>query len=122
MVTQYQNNRKSNFQIKNTTQLIMPITNIDTKWKPIAMKIMINSDLFNSECQIYTKLLADKNQTLEQYGITAVWYKGDLLGKYHAIGMTFCDVSIWNKFQENGKVLDSIDLMVVFYQVVSTIS
>lgn len=74
---------------------------------------------FERECKIYTKLLAYKNQTIEQYGIPAIWYKDVILRNYPAIGMTLCDVSIWNKQKINDGKLNAINLMVVFYQAVS---
>lgn len=89
-------------------------------WKPVAMKIVKHDNLltFERECTVLTKLMAYKNKTVEQYGILAMWYKGDLLNKFYAIGMTQCETSIMDKKDKYGK-LTSTDLMIVLYQVVS---
>lgn len=96
-----------------------------TDWKPIAMKIVkikkFKTIYFKKECKIFTKLLADKNQTVEKYGIPAVWYKGNLLNQFHAIAMTLCSVSLASLEDERIKLhgqFGPIDTMIVFYQVV----
>lgn len=91
------------------------------RWKIVAMKCMEGSvySSFERECKIYTQLLADKNQTVEQYGIPAVWYKGNILRYNLAIGLTYCDVSISDKQEKNHGKLNPINLMVFFYQAVS---
>lgn len=96
-------------------------TSIDTtNWKPIGMKIVEQSYnwSFKSECRIFTKLLSYKNQTVERYGIPSVWYMGDLLKKFHAIGMTLGSVSLAEKHEECNGQFDPINSLVVFYQVV----
>lgn len=130
--TKNKNGITSNILNKNTSMtwkhLISTLTtrrsdiHIKTSnWKPIAMKIISQCDTstFEDEFRIYTKLLAFKNESVERYGIPSVWYKGSLLNKFDAIGMTLCSVSIMEKLKKNGGQLDPIDLMVVFYQVVS---
>lgn len=36
------------------------------------------------------KLLAYKNQTVEYYGIPAMWFAGVFLEGYYAVGLTLC--------------------------------
>lgn len=95
----------------------------NSNWTPIAMKFVqfsrFKTFYFQKEFRIFTQLLAYKNQTVERYGIPAVWYKGDLLNKFHAIGMSLCDVSMMEKQQEYDGKLHPIDVMVTLYQSVN---
>lgn len=80
------------------------------------MKFVNKSEAFAGENKIYLKLLAYKNQTVEHYGIPAMWYQGVIYRSYYGIGMTLCSTSLAKK-RQNGK-LSPINLMVVFYQTV----
>lgn len=99
-----------------------PLTSSKTTvWKLVAMKIVERNDfiIFERECRIYTKLLADKNDRVEQYGISTIWFEGVLLGKYHAFAMTFCPISIQSQLNHSGSKLEPKNVVAVFYQAVS---
>lgn len=105
---------------KSRSNSITSSTSLETRnWKTIAMKISKRSNRFKREFKLFARLLAYKNETVDNYGIPTVWYRGAFMEKYYAIGMTLCETSIFNKFRENGGKLEPINLLVVFYQVVS---
>lgn len=83
------------------------------------MKFTEDYAYFEREQRIYMRLKAYKNKSVEQYGIPSVWFKGELMKKAYAIGMTLCEASIYDKKNEYGGKLEDVDLLVVFYQVVS---
>lgn len=66
------------------------------------------------------RLLAYKNETVEQFGVTAMYFKGAFLKKYSAIGMTLCNETIFDKISQLDSLesFDPIDRLAFFYQAV----
>lgn len=75
--------------------------------------------MFGRECKLFRRLLAYQNETVEQFGITAMFFKGVFMKKYRAIGMTLLDLSFFQvKLDHAEDNLDPMDCLVFFYQAV----
>lgn len=87
--------------------------------KEIGMKFTISSqsNMASREYEMYTYLHAINNETVEAYGIPAIYYFGPCLnGNFIVMGMTLLD----SAFQEQiKKGFSEIDVLMIFREFVS---
>lgn len=70
--------------------------NVEFK-RRVAVKFSLYKDTAKNELNIYYKLDAFKNETVEKMGIATLYYKGKFKNKYPILAVTLCDESLNDK-------------------------
>lgn len=89
--------------------------------REIAMKFTMNSQRAKAtrEYEMYTYLNAINNQSVEAFGIGAIYYFGSCLnGKYIVTGMTLLDPE-FSEHIKSGEQFTDIDILIIFREFVS---
>lgn len=126
--------RRASSYIKSNTAPSTPIigttnmaasrsTSIDVDsiadWKLVALKIGDDNDTFSTEYKMCEELNAIKNQNVEKYGITSLYFRDFIFDNvYVAHGITLLEKRLGDKLKEPGN-FSNVNILCALYQAVS---